>query len=188
MKKLVSRAAKLGVLIEPVKDYYYLKQNYKSDHSQSCFRLGVSSLDESKIRAGIAKLAKLIREFTSTEITTLDVHHFKPMNKNQLFKKLAGATLICQTVYGEPCRIDIKADGKLIGQAGDNHEDCDKGRWWIEEGCWFRQWQNWSYGEQAGFYVTIEDQHINWFNQNGRLVDTAIIQFADSESNNQQLA
>ena len=188
MQNLVSRAAKQGILIEPVKDYYHLKQNYQADHSQACFRLGVTSIDENKIREGIAKLAKLIREFTSTQISTLDGHHLKPLSQKQLFKKLAGATLICQTVYGEPCTINIRADGKLIGQAGENQDDRDKGRWWIEEGCWFRQWQHWSYAEQAGFYVTIEDQHINWFNQNGRLVDTAIIHFADSKSNNHKLA
>jgi GntR family transcriptional regulator/MocR family aminotransferase len=185
IKQLVSRAAKQGVLIEPVKDYYYKNKNYKADHSQACFRMGVTSIDENKIRAGVAKLAKLIREFSGDQNITLDSYKHKPLNAKKLFKKLAGATLICQTVYGEPCQIVIRADGKLIGQAGFDNEDQDAGHWWIEEGCWFRQWHNWSYGEQAGFFVIIDEQQISWFNQNGRLVDTAIIQCADNSSNNQ---
>ena len=181
--QLVSRAAKQGILIEPVKDYYYQNKNYQADHSQACFRMGVTSIDENKIRAGVAQLAKLIREFSGKQNITLDRYQHKPLDNQQLFQKLAGATLICQTVYGEPCHIVVRADGKLIGQAGFDKHDQDAGHWWIEDGCWFRQWQNWSYGEQAGFFVIIEQQQISWFNQNGRLVDTAIIQSANSPNN-----
>ncbi len=185
IKKLVSGAAKQGILIEPVKDYYCKNKNYKADHSQACFRMGVTSIDENKIRTGVAKLAKLIREFSGNQNITLDSYKQKPLDAKKLFKKLAGATLICQTVYGEPCQIVIRADGKLTGQAGFDNEDRDTGNWWIDDGCWFRQWHHWSYGEQAGFFVIIEEQQISWFNQNGRLVDTAIIQYDENLNSNQ---
>ena len=185
IKNLISRAAKQGILIEPVKDYYHKNKNYKADHSQACFRMGVTSIDESNIRTGVAKLAKLIREFSGEQNITLDSYSQKPLNHKQLFQQLAGATLICQTVYGEPCQITVRADGQLSGYAGFEKEDKDTGNWWIEDGCWFRQWKNWSYGEQAGFFIIIEQQHISWFNQNGRLVDTAIIQRAEKPQNNQ---
>ncbi len=185
IKQLISRAAKQGILIEPVKDYYYKNKNYKADHSQACFRMGVTSIDESNIRTGVAKLAKLIREFSGDQNITLSSYSQQPLDSKNLFKKLAGATLICQTVYGEPCQIVIRADGKLTGHAGFDKQDQDKGRWWIEDGCWFRQWSSWSYGEQACFFVIIEEQQISWFNQNGRLVDTAIIQTVDYTQKNQ---
>ena len=185
IKQLISRAAKQGVLIEPVKDYYYKNKNYLADHSQACFRMGVTSIDESKIRTGVAKLAKLIRDVSGTQNITISNYSQQPLDSKNLFKKLAGATLICQTIYGEPCQILIRADGKLSGHAGLDKQDQDTGRWWIENGCWFRQWNNWSYGEQASFFVIIEEQQISWFNQNGRLVDTAIIKTIDNSEKNQ---
>jgi GntR family transcriptional regulator/MocR family aminotransferase len=184
IKNLLSRARKQGILIEPVKDYYHSHKNYQTDHSQACFRMGVTSLDESKIRAGVAKLAKLIREFSGEQAITLDKYSQKPLTQEQLFQQLAGATLICQTVYGEPCQIVIRADGQLTGYAGFDKEDKDTGRWWIADGCWYRQWKNWSYAEQAGFFIIIEEQQISWFNQNGRLVDTAIIHKPNKPKNN----
>jgi len=187
MKNLVTQAAKQGILIEPVKDYYAHKQNYKADHSQACFRMGVTSISENEIRPGVEKLAKLIRDFSAKQTKTLKNSQLKPLSEKQLFAKLAGATLLCKTVYGAPCEINIRADGKLSGQAGHDNEDTDNGHWWIEDGRWFRQWKSWSYAEQAGFFVTIDQQQINWFNQNGRLVDTAIIHFPEAGTSNQKL-
>ncbi|MDQ7048842.1 MAG: PLP-dependent aminotransferase family protein [Enterobacterales bacterium] len=186
MEELVNKASQQGILIEPVDDYYL---TYESQHPHaSCFRMGVTSLSEDKIRLGVAKLAKLIRDLSQKQPLRL-TDATQSLNQQQLKQKLTGATLICKTVYGAPCRIELCANGQMMGTAGHTDEEYDKGRWWIEDDRWFRQWDTWAYAEQAGFYVTLsplqaedaESAHqyeINWFNQNGRLVDTALIQLA----------
>jgi len=187
MEQLVNRASQQGILIEPVDDYYLTDE---SQHPQgACFRMGVTSLSENKIRPGVAKLAKLIRELSGKQQISLNDVTSQSLARSELLQKLTGATLICKTVYGAPCRIELCANGQMIGTAGHADEEYDKGRWWVEGDRWFRQWDTWAYGEQAGFYVTLnpsESEHsraenqyeINWFNQNGRLVDTALIQLA----------
>jgi GntR family transcriptional regulator / MocR family aminotransferase len=64
-----------------------------------------------------------------------------------LRRAMAGRTLLYSTVYGEPCTIQARADGALVGRAGYANEDRDSGRWWIEGDRWFRQWHSWAYGE-----------------------------------------
>ncbi|HFB64226.1 MAG TPA: PLP-dependent aminotransferase family protein [Aeromonadales bacterium] len=182
VSELVQKAAKQGILIEPVEDYYFDKKYFLKKNVSPCFRMGVTSLKENSIREGVDKLAKLIRELSVNQIKTLDQSAQKPLTKNEIFEQLAGASLICKTVYGEPCTIELRADGKMLGRAGHAGDDYDQGRWWIENDLWFRQWNQWAYAEQAGFYITIEDHKICWFNQKGRLVDTAIIQYVATEN------
>ncbi len=174
--ELTQKAAKQGILIEPVEDYYFDKNHFKNNLEAPCFRMGVTSLEKDKIREGVDKLSILIRELSGKLRITLDKYPQKPLRNSQIFAQLAGATLICKTVYGEPCSIELRADGKMLGCAGHAHDDYDKGHWWVDHDLWYRQWEQWAYGEQAGFYITIEGHKICWFNQKGRLVDTAIIQ------------
>jgi GntR family transcriptional regulator/MocR family aminotransferase len=194
--QLVKNAAKQGILIEPVDDYYFDLSGDAASQMEVCFRMGVTSLEEPKIREGVAKLAKLIRELSGEQFASLAESPTKPLTQQQLLQKLVGSTLICKTVYGAPCTIELRANGKMIGHAGHANEDYDTGRWWVDGDMWYRQWKEWAYAEQAGFFVTLgqselEDdseksnppggvshQTISWFNQVGRLVDTAIIQFA----------
>jgi GntR family transcriptional regulator/MocR family aminotransferase len=75
----------------------------------------------------------------------------------------------------EPCTIEVRADGNLIGRAGYANDDRDTGRWWIEDDRWFRQWRIWAYGEVAGFNTIIDGDQVRWFNTEGLLVDTAVI-------------
>lgn len=194
--QLVKKASKQGILIEPVDDYYFDLSGDSISQMAVCFRMGVTSLEEPKIREGVAKLAELIRDLAGKENARLDNSPTPPLTQQQLLQKLVGATLICKTVYGAPCTIELRADGKMIGRAGHADEEYDTGRWWVDGDIWYRQWQEWAYGEQAGFFITLDQpnktntsnkllsknvashQNISWFNQRGRLVDTAIIQFA----------
>jgi hypothetical protein len=41
-------------------------------------------------------------------------------------------------------------------------------------GLWCRQWQNWAYGEASKYRTRIEGDRIQWFNAQGRLIDSAI--------------
>jgi GntR family transcriptional regulator/MocR family aminotransferase len=64
----------------------------------------------------------------------------------------------------------------MEGSAGYANEDRDKGRWWIEGDVWYRQWNRWAYGEASGYFVTLDGQHIRWYNSSRHLVDDAILQ------------
>ena len=89
---------------------------------------------------------------------------------------MAGATIICRTVYGDPCTIELLEDGRMRGRAGYANEDCDHGRWWVEGARWNRQWEHWAYGEATAYFVVIEGERIKWFDSTHRQVDSAIIQ------------
>ena len=100
------------------------------------------------------------------------------MSSAALKKRLAGATLLYKTVYGDPCTIELKEDGRMIGRAGYANEDRDTGRWWVEGDLWCRQWKAWAYGEVSRLYTRIDGDRIQWFRaegpDTGRLVDSAV--------------
>jgi GntR family transcriptional regulator/MocR family aminotransferase len=77
-------------------------------------------------------------------------------------------------VYGDPCTIELCADGRMLGRAGYSDEDRDQGRWWIEGNRWYRQWRHWSYGERTGFFIRVQGEHIQWFDERHQLVDAAM--------------
>ena len=88
---------------------------------------------------------------------------------------MPGATLLLQTVYGDPCTIELAADGTMSGRAGFANEDLDQGSWWVEGDLWCRQWREWAYGEITRFQVAISGDRILWCNAEGRLIDSALI-------------
>ncbi|HTP40726.1 MAG TPA: GntR family transcriptional regulator [Steroidobacteraceae bacterium] len=163
--QLARRAAAVGVLIEPVAPFG------ESAH----FCMGVTSLRTERIREGVEKLARLIRTdplLGSRRIQQEGAHVLKGA---ALRRALSGATLLYNTAYGEPCTLELRPDGRLIGRAGYSDEDQDTGRWWIEGDRWFRQWRHWAYGESVGYWIGVDNDQIRWFNAEGLLVDTAVI-------------
>jgi GntR family transcriptional regulator/MocR family aminotransferase len=98
-----------------------------------------------------------------------------PLRGVALRRAMAGARLLYSTVYGDPATLDLHADGQLSGIAGYAREDCDEGRWWIEDDRWFRQWQHWAYAEAAGYRVVVDGDQLRWYGEDGLLADTAVI-------------
>lgn len=174
--QLVSKAARLGILIEPDTHYYGGKKS-----SRNHFRMGVTSIPTEKIREGVNQLEKLIRELNADSIRQLDPGDKGLLSGKQLSKILPGATILYKTYYGAPCTIELLADGTMKGVSGHANEDCDSGKWWIEGDYYCRHWDQWSYGEEGKYQVTLEGKHIHWWRPGGRLVDSAIIQTADAK-------
>lgn len=167
---LVKEAARRGILIEPVAHYYA-----SANIDDSSFRMGVTSLPTEKIRAGVAALFELIQEINQgAEEGWKNILHHQQQGE-QLADAVTGATLLCKTIYGDPCTIELHADGTMTGQAGTNAEDSDSGQWWVEGEYWCRQWQRWSYGEQAQYLTAIKNDTIHWYDKNKKLVETAVI-------------
>ena len=71
-------------------------------------------------------------------------------------------------VYGVPCTIELCPDGTMIGHTGGKDNEDDVGRWWIENGLYYRQWKLWMYGETKGYYVVMEGNKMKWFDKNNR--------------------
>jgi GntR family transcriptional regulator/MocR family aminotransferase len=176
VEDLVAEAARRGILIEPDTSYYGRKRS-----SRNHFRMGVTSIPEERIREGVNQLEKLIREMSADRIEHLDPNDPGLLTGDQLRKLLPGATILYKTYYGAPCTIELREDGRMIGRSGHANEDCDTGRWWVEGDHYCRQWNNWSYGEQGSYQVTLDDNHIRWWRPGGRLVDSAIIKPADAQ-------
>lgn len=172
---LAREAALRGVLIEPV-DHYYPEGNSPI----TSFRLGVTSLDESRIRAGVSALANVIRDLSAGRVETLDSCRGEHLRGALLRSRLSGATLRFNTVYGDPASICLYTDGRMQGWAGYANEDVDQGQWWVDGDLWFRRWDSWSYGKTLGLAVVIDGSEIKWFNPEGQLIDAAHISDAFS--------
>jgi len=166
-RDLARTAEQRGVLIEPVSHYYA-----REAAPANVFRMSVTGIAAGKIREGVATLSELIREMSAGK--WLDPQKSKWLSARELRKLIPGATFLYKTVYGEPCTIELQRNGAMIGRAGYANEDYDSGRWWIEDGLWCRQWQNWAYGEASKYRTRIEGDRIQWFNAQGRLIDSAI--------------
>ncbi len=168
-RQLSKRAESRGVLIEPVEDYY------AGSAPQNIFRLGITGIAENKIRDGVAAFAKAFRETMDRTPSDTRFDPGRALKGSAIKKACAGATLLCKTVYGDPCTITLERDGTMHGRAGFANEDRDTGRWWIENDFWCRQWSEWSYGEAARFRVVLSGERIEWYHEDGHLVDWAIL-------------
>lgn len=173
---LAREAGRRGILIEPV-GYYYAG----AAHPENSFRLGVTSLDEARIRPGVATLAAVIRDLSAGRTETLDNCRGERIGGTLLRSRLSGAVLHFNTVYGDPASIRLHADGAMEGVAGYAGEDCDSGEWWVEDELWYRRWEQWSYGKTLGLYVVIDGSEIKWFDRERQLVDAALIQWPDRD-------
>ncbi|MGH8253813.1 MAG: PLP-dependent aminotransferase family protein [Steroidobacteraceae bacterium] len=163
--QLARAAANIGVLIEPI--------SAPGETAQFC--MGVTSIRAERIRAGVQELARIVRADPKLGSRTLRDETVAPLVGAALQRALAGATLLYNTVYGEPCTIRLAIDGTLSGRAGYSNEDRDSGRWWVEGDRWYRQWQHWAYGESAGLITVIEGEQVRWYNADGLFIDTAVI-------------
>ncbi|MEQ9464579.1 MAG: PLP-dependent aminotransferase family protein [Haliea sp.] len=174
---LAREAGRRGVLLEPVGHYYHT-----ASHPENCFRLGLTSLDESQVRAGVAALAAVIRDLSKSHAETLDSARGERVSGALLRSRLAGAELHFTTVYGDPASIRLHQDGSMTGQAGYAGEDSDRGVWWVEDEFWLRRWEQWSYGKTLALYVVIDGNQIKWFDRDRQLVDAAHIQWPPPQS------
>ncbi len=164
-RDLARRAAAVGVLIEPV----------RLDGDREALCMGISGIGEARIRAGVVALSRLIRGDLAPAPRQLGDDGVPPLRGRALKQAMAGATLLYNTVYGDPCTLEVRPDGQLVGTAGYAAEDCDTGRWWISGDRWHRQWQRWAYGEATGFSVVVDGDQLRWYGADGLLADTAVI-------------
>jgi GntR family transcriptional regulator / MocR family aminotransferase len=162
---LAQAAARLGVLIEPV----------TAAGASTQFCMGVTSIRSARIREGVQELARIIRADPQLGSRTLREETVAPLAGRALKRALGGATLLYNTVYGDPCTLQLGKDGTLSGRAGYANEDEDSGLWWVEGDRWFRQWKHWAYGESVGYYTVVDGEQVRWFSADGLLADTALI-------------
>ncbi|NDV91349.1 aminotransferase class I/II-fold pyridoxal phosphate-dependent enzyme [Alteromonas sp. 345S023] len=162
-QKFAAAAAQKGILIEPV-DRFYGGQ----EKPDSFFRLGVRSLPKEKIRPGIEELAKLIDDIRADGDPSFGCH----LKGEKLKRFLSGVSFSGHTVFGDPYCITLHPDGSMKGVEGHNNEKVDEGTWWLKDNVWYRQWQQWSYGELLGFDIYITENRIHWV-RDGKLVDAA---------------
>jgi GntR family transcriptional regulator/MocR family aminotransferase len=170
VETLAGEAARRGVLIEPDTHYYA-----SSRSSRNCFRMGVTSIPPDSIRDGVRELRELMWELDSGESEFLDESDPAWLRGDELERAIRGSTWIYKTTYGDPATFELHADGTMTGRSGHANEEQDEGRWWIEGDFWCRQWNDWAYGEESRYFLTLRGQHLKIFNTEKRLVDSAII-------------
>jgi GntR family transcriptional regulator/MocR family aminotransferase len=141
--------------------------------AEGAFRLGVTGVALERIRPGIAELAGLIRARLSP---SFDARAIAPalLSGEALRAAMAGAHLLCKTITGAPCTIELHPDGVMTGRAGYANEEADEGRWWIEGDLWRRQWRTWAYGEASSYRPLIQGDRVRWLDADGIVVDWAV--------------
>lgn len=170
MDFLVEQAARRGILIEPVR-HYYATENAPIN----CFRMGITGIPTEKIREGVAALADLLQQLTRGDADTWQQWSGYALEGEILRSALCESTLLCKTVYGDPCAIKLLADGSMHGRAGYANEDTDTGEWWVDGEFWHRRWRRWSYGEEAAYRTVIRGDAIKWFDRDYKLVESAVV-------------
>lgn len=168
-EQLVQAAEAQGILIEPVHAYFA-----EPDRHQNMFRLGITSIPQDRIRPGVELLSRIMRDLSGRDTGSVPVE-LETLSAGEIRQVVAGASLRYKTVYGEPCTIEVRADGTLSGRAGYANEDRDQGVWWIDGDRWYRRWDHWAYGEEAGFFIHIEGDALSWISNDGRVVDSATL-------------
>jgi len=166
-QRFAAEAAKAGILVEPVTRFYGGKEK-----PQHYFRLGVTSIPTPKIREGIEALAYLLKQWKETEDADFDIPTGTRLTGQDLKTFVSHCEYIGRTVFGDPYRIRLFADGTMEGYEGYNDEKHDTGKWWLDGDVWYRQWQDWSYGEPLGFELFTDSNRINWV-RDGKVVDSA---------------
>ena len=164
-RELARQAAAIGVLVEP---------SYRSDGRQALC-MGVTGISAARIREGVRSLSRLLKGDLSPVSRRIEEDTAPLLSGKALRRTMAGCTLLYNTVYSEPCTLEVQADGNLAGTAGYAAEDCDRGHWWIEGDRWYRQWQHWAYGEASGFAVVLDGDQIRFYSEDGFQVDTAVL-------------
>jgi GntR family transcriptional regulator/MocR family aminotransferase len=164
---LALRAEQRGILIETVDGFF------DGAPPGNVFRLGVTAVPTARIRDGVSLLADLIREKVANGSDTAGLIPSR-LSGEALRAAMAGATLLCKTVYGAPCTIELLPDGAMVGRAGYANEERDEGRWWVEGDHWFRQWRHWAYGEASSYRPLIEGGRVQWLNDKAVALDWAV--------------
>jgi GntR family transcriptional regulator/MocR family aminotransferase len=174
VKNLAVEAERHGILIEPVRRYYAVKED-----AENCFRMGVTSLVVDKIRPGVERLVELIRDLVKGQVEHLETSSGRWLRGAELGEAMSGATMLYREVNGSPCTIVYKPGGSLSGRRGFANEDHDTGRWRVEGDRFFRKWERWAYGEEKGHYIVIDGDKIKFFNEDRQIVDSGFVRFAD---------
>ena len=143
--------------------------------AENCFRMGVTSISVEKIRPGVERLVRLIRDLVKGQVEHLSTSSGAWLRGDELRQAMSGATVLYREVYGAPCTIVYNPDGSMNGTLGFANEDRDTGTWRVDQDRFFRRWNRWVYGEETGYYIVIDGDKIKFFNADRQIVDSAFI-------------
>ncbi len=180
---VAKEAAKRGILIEPVQHYYAA-----ADAPSNCFRMGITGIPVERIRDGVLQLRDLFHDLTENKTETFADARGKHLTGAALAQAVRGKTMVCIIAYGDPCTIEICADGSLVGIAGYAGEDLDSGEWWIDDDRWHRRWSRWAWGETGSYDVRLDGNIIKLFDEDGWLIDRAILRTEPESADAEELA
>jgi len=137
--------------------------------------MGVTSLPLERIRPGVERLVELIRSRVRPHVEHLSSTRGEWLRGDALRQTMAGATTLYREVDGAPCTIKYHRDGRMTGVLGYSNEEQDSGRWRIDGDRWYRQWENWNYGEEKAYSIVLDGDQIKLFNEDGQIVDSMFL-------------
>ncbi len=166
--ELVATATSQGILMDSPESYI------PPDFPRNYLRISVTSISTEKIRPGLEKLARLINRMMTGYRETLATTTGRKLSEPEILEVMPGSALIGKTAYGDPYTVTIHAGGDIEIVYDNQAQDRDTGKWWVENGQWWRQFRKSTFGEARGYYVVLEKEIIKWFDSEGDLVDTEV--------------
>ena len=88
--------------------------------------MGVTSLVVDKIRPGVERLVKVIRDLVKGQVETLSTTSGNWLTGDALQEAMSGATILDREVYGWPCTYEYHPDVTMTGRRGFANEDQDQ--------------------------------------------------------------
>jgi GntR family transcriptional regulator/MocR family aminotransferase len=170
----IEEAAEHGVLLEPVERYYL-----DTHRAENCFRMGVTSIAQEKIVAGVKRLVELIRYLVRGQVEQLDSAAGEWLRGADLERAMSGATIFYEEVYGTLCTIKLHPDGTMSGAMSSDSNDRDQGSWRIDGDRFLRRWDRWNYATESAYFIVIDAERIKYFNKDRQIVDSARIELAN---------
>jgi len=88
----------------------------------------------------------------------------------EILQLMPSGQLTGVNAYGNPYTITYTADGGMSGVAGKSDEYKDRGKWWVEQDRFCRQYESWLQGKAACFRITLDGSDIGFYDGGDNLV------------------
>ena len=97
---------------------------------------------------------------------TLESTEGQRLSSEEIATSVSGQKLEARTANGREIRVTFDPDGTMAGRMGGSR---DRGKWWVENDQFCRQWNNWV-GRKQNCYVVVKDGAMyKWFESDGKL-------------------
>ncbi len=95
---------------------------------------------------------------------TLESTEGQRLSSEEIATSVSGQKLEARTANGRKIGVNFDPDGTMAGRMRENR---DRGRWWVENDQFCRQWDTWRSGQENCYVVVKDGETYTWFETDG---------------------